>query len=61
MAIVWKFLEQNKNSYIEAAAAQEKCKQILDQIIANEAIGITSKIDMKPNGYFDLPYNYSRR
>ena len=60
LAIVWKFLEQNKNSFIEALAAQEKCKQVLDQIIANEAVGIHSKIDFKENAYFNLPYNYSR-
>ena len=60
MAVVWKFLEQNKNSFIEAAAAQVKCQQVLNQIIMNEAVGTQSKVDFNENAFFNLPYKYSR-
>jgi len=57
MAVVWKFLEQNKNSYIEAAAAQVKCSQVINQIRENEEVGIKRKINFSKQPLFNLPYN----
>lgn len=61
MAVMWKYLEQNKNNYTEAEAAQIKCQQILNQIIANESPGIHSKIDFKANPFYGLPYRQIHR
>lgn len=56
MAIVWKYLEQNKNDVTSAAAAQLKCTQILNQVIDNEAVGVHSQVNFKEQPYFRLPY-----
>ena len=60
MAVLWKYLEQNKNNYMEVAAAQEKCKQVIDNVIKNEADGVVSKINFKRNPFFSLPYRMRR-
>jgi hypothetical protein len=57
MAIIWKFLEQNKNTVTDAAAAQAKCTQVLDQVRENEEVGIKKKINFAPQPLFQLPYN----
>jgi hypothetical protein len=60
MCVVWKYLEQNKNMVSDAAAAQAKCTQILDQILASEMSAVTTKVNYDRQALFNLPYGYPR-
>ena len=55
-AIVWKFLEHRCKEPKEALLYAAKCKQILDQGIVDEMAGKRTKINFRPQPFFQLTY-----
>lgn len=60
-AIYWKFLEHRCKDPKEVKIYFSKCKMILDQHFSDEQAGKRSKMNFRPQPYYQLPYGKTGR